>query len=155
MSRKSSELKAAENQAEANRAEANQPDANQPDANIVDAAEKTGLLIRSLQSRLRDWPSDPSPEPMDETLEEETPEDLEKQLQELFGRLNAEGSPTDSVMPADNVMNDIRSRVIEGVVDRIMLEWERPQQGPATQLQAEVIERLISRVIERLSASRE
>ena len=126
-------------------------DTKAEEANIAEAAEKTGLLIRALQSRLQDWSGDrvaqPQDETFDETSTEETPEDLEKQLQEFFEREAGGGANRQSLL------NEIRNRVIDGVVDRIMLEWDHPQRGAATPLESQVIERLIRRVLERLNAA--
>ncbi len=98
---------------------------------ITDAAERTGSLIRDLQSRLRgEQPQREQPD--------ESPDDLERQLQEYFG----------STQP--NILNEIRNRVIEGVVDRILREWDSPAKGSSTPLENEVITRLIDRVLERL-----
>jgi hypothetical protein len=126
-------------------------DTKAEEANIAEAAEKTGLLIRALQSRLQDWSGDRAAHPQDETFDEtsteETPEDLEKQLQEFFEREAGGGANRQSLL------NEIRNRVIDGVVDRIMLEWDHPQRGAATPLESQVIERLIRRVLERLNAA--
>src|SRR5258708_26242742 len=97
---------------------------------IADAAERTGSLIRDLQSRLRG-------EPVKEQSDE-SPDDLERQLQEYFG----------STQP--NILNEIRNRVIEGVVERILREWDSPAKGSSTPIENEVITRLIDRGLERL-----
>jgi hypothetical protein len=96
-----------------------------PEPNLAEAAEKASLVIRGLQSRLRQHTLDPT---------EETPEQLERQLQQYFAR--TERPP--------GQLGDIRSRVVEGVADRILGQWD---QGSA--LEAEVVERLIRRVLER------
>jgi hypothetical protein len=95
--------------------------------NIAEAAEKASLVIRGLQSRLR---------PRTPDLVEETPEQLEHQLQQYFERK----------APQSGLIGDIRERVVQGVVDQILRQWDN---GSA--LQPEIVERLIDRVIERLA----
>jgi hypothetical protein len=90
---------------------------------ITEAAEKARVLIQDLQSRLR---ADPPAEAI--------VDDLEAQLQEYF-----------SSAAGKDAVGDIRKRVIEGVVERILREWEN------TPLEDEVVTRLIDRVLERLS----
>jgi hypothetical protein len=101
-------------------------------SDIQQAAEKASLVIRGLQSRLRTRPSDPA---------EESPEELEQQLQQYFA----------TSVPAPQrpgPLNEIRDRVVDGVAERILRHWA---QGSA--IESEVVERLISRVLDRLGAS--
>ncbi len=102
--------------------------AESPQEPIREAAEKASLVIRGLQSRLRARPADP----------DETPEELERQLQQYFAT---------SLSPSHRAgaLNELRDRVVDGVADRILREW---QQNNA--LENEVIERLIDRVLERI-----
>ena len=95
--------------------------------NLAEAAEKASLVIRGLQSRLRQRPVEPA---------EETPEQLEQQLQQYFAKST----------PQTGLLGDIRKRVVDGVVDRILREWDQ-----GTALELEVVERLIHRVLERLA----
>jgi hypothetical protein len=103
---------------------------------IRQAAERTGLLIRGLQSRLTDRPSD------------ESAENLEWELQQHFA---AEVGPEISCRFP---LNKIRQRVIDGVADKILAGWEWAQESNATPLENEVTEKLIERVFERLIGSR-
>jgi hypothetical protein len=100
-------------------------------AKITEAAERARVMIQDLQSRLR----------VDPPAEDST-EDLEKQLQQYFETAGA-GAPS--------LLSEIRNRVIEGVVERILREWEKPQHGEASAIENEVVTRLIDRVLERLS----
>ena len=95
--------------------------------NLTEAAEKASLVIRGLQSRLRQRPADPL---------EETPEQLEQQLQQYFARTT----------PQTGQLGEIRNRVVDGVVDRIIRQWEH---GSA--LESDVVERLIHRILERFA----
>ncbi len=101
---------------------------NTPEPNITQAAEKASLVIRGLQSRLRQRPAD---------IEEESPEQLEQQLQQYFARS----------APASNGLSDLRTRVVDGVADRILRQWESG--GP---IEHEVVERLIRRVFDRFAS---
>jgi hypothetical protein len=94
---------------------------------LAAAAEKATLVIRGLQSRLRQRP----PEPIEESSEQ-----LEQQLQQYFAR---------NISPSRS-LDDLRARVVDGVVDRILLQWDH-----GTALEPEVIERLIVRVLEHFA----
>ncbi len=50
---------------------------------------------------------------------------------------------------ASKILDELRNRVIEGVVDRILAEWSNPQNQEGG-LAAEVMERLIERVLDEL-----
>jgi len=106
--------------------------------NITEAAEKTGLLIRGLQSRLLERAS-ALPEPLGDTTA-----NLERQLQEYFEDWPGEDSPD------ANHLKKIRDRVVDGVADRILRSWERSQEAKGTPFENEVMERLIDRVLEKL-----
>lgn len=97
---------------------------------LAEAAEKASLVIRGLQSRLRNRPPDP----------EDSPEELERQLQQYFS--------TSVPATRTGLLNDVRERVIDGVAERILRHWEQN-----TVLENEVIERLIDRVLERLGTT--
>lgn len=90
-----------------------------PEPGIAEAAENAELRIRVLQSRLAQHDS--------------AAEDLEGELRKLF---STEGSA------------EVRKRVIDGVVERILREWE------GSPLEEEIVERLVERTSERLIAAR-
>ena len=110
-----------------------------PQPNITEAAEKTGLLIRGLQSRLLEGSG--------EVLEQsgETTAELEKQLQEYFA--DWPGEQARGAGP----LNRIRNRVIDGVAERILRGWQ--QDGTTNSFEHEVIERLIEGVLQILAAN--
>jgi len=111
-----------------------------PEPNITEAAEKTGLLIRGLQSRLLEGASEVHEQPGDTTA------NLEKQLQEYFALYwPGEGGP------GTGPLNRIRHRVIDGVAERILRGWQ--QDGKAHPFENEVIERLVDGVFEMLIAN--
>lgn len=105
---------------------------SRPDPNLGAAAEKTSMVIRGLQARLQHRPIDPV---------DETADDLERQLAQYFH----------TSVPAvrQPQLKDLRERVIDGVADRILRQWE-----PHSALEAAVIERLIERLVQRLSTIR-
>ena len=120
---------------------------NKEEPKIAQAAERAGSLIRELESRLRARDGGTEAAPPQESLPSEA-EDLDRQLQEYFQHteLSAAGSQL-----SPTVIEEIRNRVINGVVDRILREWDQPRQESASSLQNEVLKRLIDRVLERLS----
>ncbi len=96
-----------------------------PQPNLTEAAEKTGLYIRGLQSRLLEGSG--------EVLEQsgETTAELERQLQEYFA-----GWPGEQARGA-GPLNRIRNGVIDGVAERILRGWQpTTPKSAATQLQA-------------------
>jgi len=76
----------------------------------------------------------PEPPPAEESVD-----DLEQQLQAYFNH----ASPA---TPRTKILDELRNRVIDGVVDRILAEWASPKPGAG--LGPEVMERLIERVLE-------
>jgi hypothetical protein len=112
----------------------------EPDLN--EAAERAGLLIRGLQSRLR--PKVDSATGSDN----ESPEELERQLQNYFA---SSAEKTAEKTPQLPLLNQMRNRVIEGAVDRILGQLE---QGWPASLENEVVDRLIQRVLQRLEVEK-
>lgn len=105
-----------------------------PAATIVNATAKTRSVIEDLGARLtgtRTPPVDPH---------QETIEDLERQLQEYFNRAVSSNRP--------GVLDDLRNRVIDGVVDRILADWSHSGAAPGIGLGREVMDRLIERVLD-------
>ena len=102
----------------------NPEDRSEP--NVAAAAERASLVIRGLQARLNRRAQ----------TSEETSEDLERQLALYFSK----NVPT-SRRP---LLNDLRSRVVDGVADRILRQWEQN-----TPIESAVIERLIERLLDR------
>jgi hypothetical protein len=83
------------------------------------------------------------PQPIAEEIpSEESVDDLEMQLQAYFDRATP-------ATPRTKILDELRSRVIDGVVDRILAEWNpQPGSSPGAGLGPEVIERLIERILE-------
>ena len=114
---------------------------------LAGATQLAGLAIRDLQSRLggrtvsRPADAEDATAPSDE---------LDKQLQHYFDRT---GAASASVPPS--VLEALREKVVEGVVERILREWKQPGSTSESLLQQEVMDRLIARVLERMGAGGE
>src|SRR5437763_14718654 len=107
--------------------------------NITEAAEKTGQLIRGLQSRLLEGAGEVQDDPVD------TAANLERQLQEYF----ATYLPNDEC--ESGPLNRIRNRVIDGVAERILRDWQT--NASAHPFENEVVDRLIDVVMEMMVAN--
>src|SRR5215469_15834714 len=108
--------------------------AAKPGATIIDATAKTRSIIENLQARLaRDTAA---------VDHEESIEDLEQQLQAYFARSAAD--------PSRPLLEDLRGRVVEKLVDRILAEWStsRVSQPDSNPLIQAVMDRLVERVWE-------
>jgi hypothetical protein len=127
----------------------------EPVASLQSATAKTRSAIEGLHARLsRDAAGRPTKQVTAVAASrkrnvielEETDEDLDEQLQTYFARA--------SVQPANvraHAQDDLRSRVVEGVVHRILADWaRRDQELPGSaRLGNEIMERLIQRVLEQ------
>lgn len=124
-------------------------------SSLADATAKTRSLVEDLQARLtpRSYEAEKTAAKtvdvvavasIQDDFQCETEEELEKQLQAYFERT----MPAVSTKPG--VADDLRSRVIEGVVDRVLADWANPQPGVASAaLKREVVDRLVERVLEQ------
>lgn len=150
-----------------------------PEPSLADAVAKTGLLIQKLRSRLDGTIgvngtkdelaglSNGAPAAHDVTGEnavdarlaganpqsaEETSDDLEEQLQHYFNITNgkSESGASGADANASPSLETIRDRVIDGVVEKIIREWEQPGSEARASLEGEVMERLVRKVLERL-----
>jgi hypothetical protein len=117
---------------------------------ITGVTARTRSVIEGLTARLgQEAGSDyrlrlPAVSPMPETEEE-----LDRQLKECFDRLGYKSSlEIAPALPAKHVADDLRSRVTEGIVNRILADWATPH--GSTELRRQVIERLCDRVLEQL-----
>ena len=98
---------------------------------LTEAADKATALLQGLQSRLN---REAIP-----VREEETPEDLDRQLQQYF------------VSSDDGVPDQIRERVIDAVADRILQSWEHGDRRGLGALENQVIDRVAERILERMT----
>jgi hypothetical protein len=79
-----------------------------------------------------------------EALESEA--ELERQLAAYFARASAP-SGTVAASQRDRILDELRQRVIDGVVERILADWTNGRLGEPSALRDEVLERLIQRVL--------
>jgi hypothetical protein len=104
------------------------------ESKLAEAADKTAALLQGLQSRLNVNAA--------VVPREETPDELDRQLREYFV---AESGKSPSASDA-GVLNQIHSRVIDAVADRVLASWEK---GGSRELGAREarIERLAERIL--------
>lgn len=119
-----------------------------PAATIVDATAKTRSVIENLQAKLA---AEPGGRPREEIgPEQESIEDLERQLQTYFER-TAPSDPSAALQRRSVLLDELRSRVIDRVVDRILADWADPNSLSArSALAQQVMERLTERLLEEL-----
>jgi hypothetical protein len=105
---------------------------NKSDSKLTEAADKATALLQELQLRLNG-------------PREESPDELDRQLQEYFvaesGKLSEESA----------VLDQIRDRVIDAVADRILESWERGDHRQLGGLENQVIDRVAERILERMT----
>ncbi len=136
----------------------------EPVATLESATAKTRSAIEGLQARLSGGGPTRSHRPVTtvsasrkrdaiELEVEETEEELEQQLQTYFAKASVQTSsvPGGAHLSQAHIHADLRSRVVEGVVHRILAEWaRRDQELPGSaRLGNEIMERLIERVLEQ------
>jgi hypothetical protein len=96
--------------------------AEKSEPKLTEATRKTAAALAGLQSRLGPVAAEPN-------------DDLSRELQEYFS----------APAPTSASPDDLRERVIDGVVERILRSWDEPE------LKGAVLERLVERVVQRLS----
>ncbi len=121
------------------------PEPARPEPTISEAAEKAGLVIRRLQSKLRE--RGPGPDLGREPASSgPRNEDLDQELENYFHHVAMKRNPEAGALDA------LRSQVVDQVVDRILREWDAPADPHSPSLEREVMERLVERLLERLSS---
>ena len=93
---------------------------------ITEVAENAELRIRVLQSRLAE--RETGGRRMDAV------DDLERELQKYF-------SAESGRAPLDQ----IRKRVVDGIVEKILRDWEPSQEGAESPLETEIVGKLVTR----------
>ena len=139
--------------------------AARPAATIINATAKTRSVIEDLQARLalevRSHLPPPTVAVLDLVQPSQSLDDLERELQAYFDQASPKPSNgSASTNPSrSQILDELRNRVIDGVVDRILAEWTKsPSDTPnSLGLGREVMDRLIERVLEefRKTASKD
>jgi|SRR5579862_864122 hypothetical protein len=119
---------------------------------LTEAAEKTTAVLQGLQSRLsREAGGMRSARP-------EIPDDLGKQLEEYFAAAPVQSaaslpSAADQAPPVHAAgLDEIRSRVMEGVAEKILRTWQQPGGRLSAAFKDALVERLMARVLELLES---
>jgi hypothetical protein len=97
------------------------------ESRLLEATGKTTVAVEGLKARLNREAAAPR---------EATSEDLGRQLEEYFST---------AVAKSYSAQDQLRERVIEGVVEKILRAWQEPE------LKNAIMERLIDRVLEGLA----
>jgi hypothetical protein len=130
-----------------------------PEPSITSAAAKTRSAIEGLQEKLSEDAQGSVPQYITAVPRKardigpgETDEDLERQLQSYFARASSSprGGASVTTSTRTQILDELRSRVIDGVAERILAEWACPQPGTSPTLGSELMERLIERLLEQL-----
>jgi len=141
-------------------------------ASIATAAQKTKSVIEDLQNKLSEvsqpggarpcLPQEAEQEVASEHSEAtpersdiaETEAELERQLEAYFARVSAarEGGSTAPIVRS-KTLEELRRRVVDGVVERILHDWVSDSPGARVVLRDEVMEQLIERVFHQFEAS--
>jgi len=129
-----------------------------PSASIASAAQRARSVIEDLQSKLSEAAEQGARpaagaqslaagrvERVADSVESEA--DLERQLAAYFAHETAQPATS------GGAVEEMRRRVIDGVVDRILRDWSKP--GARSALQEQVLERLIQRVLLQFGSSAE
>ena len=111
--------------------------AGKPAATIINATARTRSVIQDLQARLAVEP----PRLAERASADESIDDLERQLQVYFERR--------APAPANPALEDLRSRVVAAVAERILAQWSANPADPGTQsLRDDVMDRLVARILD-------
>jgi len=116
---------------------------------LAEAAAKTTAVLETLRSRLNRETAPPEPPVLEPA---EAADELDRQLEQYFAAETSSSSPAKRPARMSGsveilIPGEIRSQVIDGVVDRILRSWgERNGEIPAS-IKSEVIARLVEHVL--------
>lgn len=145
---------------------------SRPVPSIARAAQRTRSVIEDFQSRLTEVSQHAglarlttavSPETEGEeahfrgaagpgTAEAfESEAEMERQLAAYFAHAGALSGTFDTA-ERGRILDELRQRVIDGVVERILANWTNGRLGESSALREEVLERLIQRVLQQFGS---
>jgi hypothetical protein len=116
---------------------------------LAEAAAKTTAVLETLRSRLNREATPQEPPVLEPA---EVADELDRQLEQYFAAETSSSSPAKRPAQMSGsaeilIPGEIRSQVIDGVVDRILRSWgERNGEIPAS-IKSEVIARLVEHVL--------
>ncbi len=132
-----------------------------PVASIARAAQRTRSVIEDFQTRLTEVSQHAGvarlatgiaaeKEAAGRTEASESEAELERQLAAYFARAGAStGSEATGSSERNKILEELRARVIDAVVERILAGWLSGQPQEPSALRDEVLERLIERVLQQ------
>src|SRR5579864_7614022 len=110
---------------------------------LAEAAAKTTAVLETLRSRLNREATPPEPIVL-ESLEGQ--DELDRQLEQYFAATPKSANGSAEV----RIPSEIRTQVIDGVVDRILRSWGAPNGEIPASIKSEVIARLVEHVLGEL-----
>jgi hypothetical protein len=113
---------------------------------LADAAAKTTAVLESLRSRLN---RGAIPQETPQTEPTEAPDELGRQLEQYFAATPPKPAAANGSAVV-RIPNEIRSQVIDGVVDKILKSWGAPNGEIPASIKSEVIARLVEHVLGEL-----
>jgi len=144
----------------------NRNPSTRPVASIARAAQKTRSVIEDFQTKLNEVSQHSglarlsaavtaekgagSPGTSEAGGTPETEAELERQLAAYFERATpSKGTSTAGHADQNTALEDLRQRVIEAVVERILEDWSNGRAVESSELRKEVLERLIERILQQ------
>jgi hypothetical protein len=119
---------------------------------LSEAAAKTTAVLETLRSRLNREGTPAEPKIVESQA---GPDELDRQLEQYFAAETSASSAAKAPTPiraSSEVLipTEIRSQVIDGVVDRILHSWGAPNGEIPASIKSEVIARLVEHVLGEL-----
>ena len=113
---------------------------------LADATAKTAAVLETLRSRLNREATPPEPTVLEPP---EVPDELGRELEQYFAATPGEPQAANGSAEV-RIPEEIRSQVIDGVVDRILRSWGAPESEIPMSIKSEVIARLVEHVLGEL-----
>ena len=112
---------------------------------LAEATAKTAAVLETLRSRLNREATPHEPLVVEPP---EGPDELDRQLEQYFAAAPAQATANGSAEV--RIPSEIRSQVIEGVVDKILRSWSAPNGEIPAGIKSDVIARLVEHVLGEL-----